>query len=93
MLKRLKQLFWVVAIMAGALPLSAEEQTDVWLLASIDRDAAAEIVRQKKPGRVLEVKTIKQSGKEVHVIKILTNGDRVKQYRVDAESGKIIGNK
>ncbi len=92
MLIRFKQLFLIVSMMTVALPVFAKEQADSWLLASIDRDAAAEIIRQKKPGRVLEVKTVKQAGREVHVIKILTNGDRVKQYRVDAESGKIIGN-
>ncbi len=93
MTSRFKQLFFFVAVVVIATPLSASDSINSWLVAALDRDAAAEVVRNKQPGRVLEVKTQKQAGKEIHVIKILTNDDRVKQFRVDAESGKIIENK
>ncbi len=76
-----------------AIPLSASDSMDSWLMAALDRDAAAEIVRNKQAGRILEVKTKKQAGKEIHVIKVLTDNDRVKLYRVDGESGKIIKNR
>jgi|GEM_PF-1588062 len=92
MVNRLKQLFFIAAVVM-AIPLSASDSMDSWLMAALDRDAAAEIVRNKQAGRILEVKTKKQAGKEIHVIKVLTDNDRVKLYRVDGESGKIIKNR
>lgn len=92
MVDRLKQLFFIVAVVATT-PVWANESMSSWLVAALDRDAAAEIVRNKQTGRILEVKTKEQAGKEIHIIKVLTNDDRVKLYRVDAETGKIIKNR
>lgn len=92
MANRFKQILFIVAVVA-ALPLSANDSAYTLLLAALDSDAAAEIVRKKQSGRILEVKTEKRAGKDVHIIKMLTDDDRVKHYRVDGESGKIIKNK
>jgi uncharacterized membrane protein YkoI len=92
MVNRLKQLSFIVAV-AVTTPVWANDSMTSWLMAALDRDGAAEIVRNKRAGRILEVKTKEQAGKEVHVIKVLTDDDRVKLYRVDAETGKIIKNR
>lgn len=62
------------------------------VLAALSKDAAAEIVREKQGGRILEIKRYKKGKRPIYVIKILTNEDRIKKYRVDVETGAILGN-
>lgn len=63
------------------------------VLAALGKDAAAEIIREKQDGRILEIKRQEKEGKAIYVIKILTNDDRIRKYRVDAETGAILENR
>lgn len=92
---KLKHLFLLAILLPVGLVLAQEVEkfeSDL-ILAALSKDAAAEIIREKQNGRILEIKSKEANGKTVHVIKILTHDDRIKKYRVDAETGKILDNK
>lgn len=59
-------------------------------LAALDSNQAAEKIRNQQGGRILDVKTVDDKGKRVHLIKILTPDDRVKQFKVDQKTGNLI---
>ena len=56
----------------------------------VDLDRAAKQVQKKVHGRVLGAKTVTESSRTIHVIRVLTPDGRVVHVRVDAESGKIL---
>ena len=56
----------------------------------VDLDRAAKQVQKKVDGRVLGAKTVTESGRTIHVIRVLTPDGRVVHVRVDGESGKIL---
>lgn len=49
-------------------------------------DQAVEQVRRETGGRILSAETVRQNGKRVHRIKVLTRDNRVKIIRVPAAS-------
>jgi uncharacterized membrane protein YkoI len=51
-------------------------------------DQAVEQVRRETGGRILSAETVRQNGKQVHRIKVLTRDRRVKVIRVPAESSR-----
>ena len=64
-------------------------------LAKVSVDEAARRVNKNQKDRVLGAKTKIIEGREVHVIKTLSDKGRIKSRRIDAETGKALnkGNK
>ena len=58
--------------------------------AVLSLDQATKKVIQQNKSKILGAKTEVIGGKEVHVIKILTQDGRIQHLKVDADSGKII---
>jgi len=48
------------------------------------------IVRKRYGGRVINARTRNDNGRRVHVIKILSDEGRVREVRVDADSGNLM---
>jgi hypothetical protein len=63
------------------------------VLAKVSVDEAARKVADDKKSRVLGAKTEVIEGREVHVIKTLSDEGRVQNEKVDAETGKPLDNK
>lgn len=61
------------------------------LQAGVSLDAAAKLVGRSTQGQILGAKTVKVAGKEVHVIRVLTQDGRVQHLKVDAETGRFLG--
>lgn len=61
------------------------------LLASISLDEATKQIIEGSNNRVLGATTEVIDGREVHVIKVLTPDGRIQYYKIDAETGKLIG--
>ena len=57
---------------------------------SVSADEAAQRVRAASGGRILEVRLESGSGGAVYRVKVLLDGGRVRIYRVDAASGRIL---
>ena len=57
---------------------------------SVSPDEAAQRVRAASGGRILDVRLESGSGGAVYRVKVLLEGGRVRIYRVDAASGRII---
>jgi uncharacterized iron-regulated membrane protein len=53
----------------------------------ISQDEAVQRARQRYNGKVLSAETIRDNGRKVYRIKILTPDGRVKRIRIDAHSG------
>jgi len=51
-------------------------------------DEAVAKARRHNEGKVLSAETIRDNGRTVHRIKILTKDGRVKRTRIDARTGK-----
>ena len=62
------------------------------LLARVSLDDAAKQAGRSKQRQVLGAKTVRIDGKQVHIIRVLTSDGRVQHLKVDAESGRILGN-
>ena len=58
--------------------------------AALSLDQATRKIMEQNKSKILGAKTEKIDGKEVHVIKILTQDGRIQYLKVDAGSGKII---
>jgi uncharacterized membrane protein YkoI len=54
----------------------------------ISLDEAVARARRHNEGKVLSAETIRDNGRTVHRIKILTKDGRVKRTRIDARTGK-----
>ena len=61
-------------------------------MAKVSLDDAAKQAGGSKQRQVLGAKTVRIDGKQVHIIRILTSDGRVQNLKVDAESGRIMGN-
>jgi len=59
----------------------------------ISLDEAVAQARRQHKGKVLSAETIREDGRKVHRIKILTKDGRVKRVKIDAGSGKKSGKK
>lgn len=66
-------------------PSFATEKKDT---ASITLDEATKKVTENTQSKVLSAKTKNVEGKEVHVIKILTEKGRIQHIKIDAKTGK-----
>ncbi len=66
---------------------------DLLVLAKVSVDEAARKVADDKNRRVLGAKTEVIEGREVHVIKTLSDKGRVENEKVDAETGEPLENK
>jgi hypothetical protein len=67
------------------LTVSARVQKD-----GVSLDEAVSIVRKRYGGRVINARTSNDNGRKVHVIKILSDEGRVREVRVDAQSGNLL---
>lgn len=56
----------------------------------ISSDAAAAIVGDHSGGRILGVKPANSKKAQVYRVKVLLSGGRVRVYRVDGRSGRIL---
>ena len=56
----------------------------------VSLDEAVSMVRKRYGGRVINADTRKDNGRRVHVIKILSDGGRVRTVKVDAQSGNVL---
>lgn len=56
-------------------------------------DDAISRVRKHSDGRVLSAETVRNNDREEHRVRVITNDGRVRRYRLDAESGKILPRK
>jgi hypothetical protein len=63
---------------------------DQLYLAKVSVDEAARNVNKDRRSRVLGARTKIIDGREVHVIKTLSDKGRIKNRRVDAETGKTL---
>jgi hypothetical protein len=57
---------------------------------SVSADQAAALVREASGGRILDVRLENRSRGPVYRVKVLLEGGRVRVYRVDAGSGRIL---
>lgn len=71
----------VCVVLSTLVPAHAERRTSL--------DQAVNEARDRYPGRVLSAETQRESGRESHRIRILTNDGRVKRLEMDAESGRF----
>jgi len=60
-------------------------------MVKISLDQATRQVLGSGNHRVLGAQTLMIDGREVHVIKVLTPGGRVRYFRIDAETGALLG--
>lgn len=67
--------------------LSAAART---LKDGVSLDEAVSMVRKRYGGRVINARTSNDNGRKVHVIKILSDEGRVREVRVDANSGNLM---
>jgi len=61
------------------------------LLASISLDEATKQIIEGTNNRVLGATTEIIDGRLVHIIKVLTPDGRIQYYKIDAETGELIG--
>ncbi len=54
----------------------------------ISLDEAISRARRQESGKVLSAETVRDNGRRVHRIKILTRDGRVKRVRIDASTGR-----
>jgi uncharacterized membrane protein YkoI len=57
---------------------------------SVSADEAAALVRARSGGRILDLRLENRARPPVYRVKVLLDGGRVRVYRVDASSGKIL---
>ncbi|MCI0654162.1 MAG: hypothetical protein L0Y39_06765 [Methylococcaceae bacterium] len=80
----------IITGLMGATAWFAGLRAETLMVASLSLEQAARIVQGSAGGRVLGAETKIVEGRMVHVIKVLTSdGKRVKNVQVDAESGRI----
>ncbi len=77
-----------------AFDASARAVADPLLLAqatpSVSADEAAALVRAQSGGRILDLRLESRARPPVYRVKVLLDGGRVRVYRVDASTGKIL---
>lgn len=86
-------LIGVVAVVP-AFDASARAVASPLLLAqaapSVSADQAAALVRAQSGGRILDLRLENRARPPVYRVKVLLDGGRVRVYRVDASTGKIL---
>jgi len=84
----------LVVATALSMPAAGAQARSVTLLAqaeSVSADDAAATVRARVGGRILDVRLQSDARRRVWRVKVLLPGGRVRVYRVDARSGRILG--
>lgn len=66
----------------------AEEKLDI---ARVSLDEATRQILKQGNKRVLGATTEIIEGREIHIIKVLTPDGRILHYKIDAETGAVIG--
>jgi uncharacterized iron-regulated membrane protein len=61
----------------------------VALSEQVSLDQAVRMVRERSGGQVLRAETQRQNGRVVHRIRVLSDDGRVRNYSVDAQTGRI----
>jgi uncharacterized membrane protein YkoI len=64
---------------------------DNFNIARVTLDEATRQILSDGKKRVLGATTVIIDGREVHVIKVLTPDGRIQHYKIDAETGAVIG--
>ena len=82
---KITKLFLLFLFFANIGYVNAEDS-----LAQINLDDAAKKVTEGNGRKVLGAKTEIIDGKEVHVIKVLTEDGRIQHHKVDAKTGEIL---
>jgi uncharacterized membrane protein YkoI len=80
--------FWVLLIWQLNGIVRADPQL---LLAKISLEEATRQILKDGNKRVLGASTQVINGHEVHIIKVLTPDGRIQHYKIDAETGAVIG--
>lgn len=81
------------AILAPPTPASGRDAEGPWLLvqaATVSADEAAALVREATGGRILDVRLDGAARPPVYRVKVLLDGGRVRVYRVDANTGRML---
>lgn len=52
-------------------------------------DEAVSVIRRRTGGKVVRSETVKKGGKRIHMIRVLTKDGHMRDYRVDAKTGRI----
>lgn len=61
------------------------------MLARVSLDEATRQILKDGKTRVLGATTETINGREVHIIKVLTPDGRIHHYKIDAETGALVG--
>jgi hypothetical protein len=61
------------------------------LLIGLNLDEATQLIIEGTYNKVLGAQTEIIDGKEVHVIKVLTPDGHIQYYKIDAETGQLVG--
>lgn len=83
----MKQFTLLLALLAALIGHAAAD--DYWVKISLDQ-ATRQVIGSGNH-RVLGAQTIMINGREVHVIKVLTPDGRIHYFRIDAETGALLG--
>ena len=97
--RRLLIFAWIIVLAAGPLvagPFDGRGLTNQFAAPpahsekkrGISLDEAISRARRQENGKVLSAETVRDNGRRVHRIKILTRDGRVKHVRIDASSGR-----
>ena len=82
----------LIKILALMLLLSHDGLTDPGMyIVRISLDQATKQVLGSGDYRVLGAQTTVINGREVHIIKVLTPDGRIQYFKIDAETGAVIG--
>ncbi len=86
----------LMGVLAGvpAFDASARAAANPLLLAqatpSVSADQAAALVRTQSGGRILDLRPESRDRGPIYRVKVLLDGGRVRVYRVDAATGRIL---
>jgi uncharacterized membrane protein YkoI len=84
----------LIGVLAAAPAFGASALANPLLLAqatpSVSADEAVALVRAQSGGRILNLRLENRAGPAVYRVKVLLEGGRVRVYRVDASTGKIL---
>jgi hypothetical protein len=82
--------FAFICLFAASAIFPVFAATDQIFLAKVSVDEAARNVNRDQRNRILGAKTKIIEGREVHVIKTLSNQGRIRNRSIDAQTGKTL---
>jgi len=91
----LLMLMALTAAQAQASSVAAESSRGFWLLAASDKRAslslndATELVQKRTGGRVLAAQEVREQGRAMYRVKIITPQGEVRIVLVDAQTGSV----